>query len=127
MAFDRKHGAEVSIISPKGKGYEKWYEQIEGINIYRHPLWTEGKGPLGYIVEYTVALFWEFLLSLKILFIHGFDAIHACNPPDLIFMVAAPFKIVGKKFIFDHLTFIILNHSIPVLLITATFFREMYV
>ena len=33
---------------------------------------------------------------------HGFDIIHACNPPDLIFFVAAPFKFLfGTKFLFD--------------------------
>ena len=33
---------------------------------------------------------------------HGFDAIHACNPPDLIFVVAGFHKLLfGKKFLFD--------------------------
>ena len=32
----------------------------------------------------------------------GFDAIHGCNPPDLIFLVALPFKLIGKRFVFDH-------------------------
>ena len=32
----------------------------------------------------------------------GFDVIHACNPPDLIFLTALPFKLMGKKFLFDH-------------------------
>ena len=31
----------------------------------------------------------------------GFSIIQACNPPDLIFLAAAPFKLMGKKFIFD--------------------------
>ena len=32
----------------------------------------------------------------------GFDVIHACNPPDLIFLVGGFFKLFGKKFVFDH-------------------------
>ena len=32
----------------------------------------------------------------------GFDVIHGCNPPDLIFLVALPFKAIGKRFVFDH-------------------------
>ena len=33
----------------------------------------------------------------------GFDVIHACNPPDLIFLVGGFFKLFcGKRFIFDH-------------------------
>lgn len=95
-------GAEVSIICPKGKGYEKPYECLNNIHIYRHNLPAEGNGVIGYLKEYSAALFWEFLLSIKILFKHGFDVIQACNPPDLIFLVALPFKLLGKKFVFDH-------------------------
>jgi glycosyltransferase involved in cell wall biosynthesis len=43
------------------------------------------------------------MLSLWILTTRGFDAIHACNPPDLIFLVGAFYKVVfGKRFLFDH-------------------------
>ena len=31
-------GYRVSIICPKGKGYEKSFEELEGIAIYRHPM-----------------------------------------------------------------------------------------
>jgi len=37
-----------------------------------------------------------------VFFRHGFHVIHACNPPDLIFLVALPFKLLGKRFLFDH-------------------------
>ncbi|MGB3940184.1 MAG: glycosyltransferase family 4 protein [Candidatus Manganitrophaceae bacterium] len=99
----RQEGYVVSIICPVGKGYKKRYEEIEGIHIYRHPLPIEGDGLGGYIGEYAVALSWEFYLTWKVFFKHGFDAIHACNPPDLIFLIGAFFKcLMGKKFIFDH-------------------------
>ena len=32
----------------------------------------------------------------------GFDVIHAHNPPDTLFLVALPFKLLGKRFVFDH-------------------------
>ncbi|MFZ5987267.1 MAG: glycosyltransferase family 4 protein [Bacillota bacterium] len=98
----RDNGATVSIICPKGKGYEKSFEMIDDIAIYRHSLPNEADGALGYLLEYGSALFWEFILSLKCLFTRGFDVIQACNPPDLIFLVALPFKLLGKKFVFDH-------------------------
>ena len=98
----KKHGAQVSIICPKAEGYMDSYAEINGIHIYRHPMPSEGNGFLGYLFEYSTALFWEIVLSVKILFRHGFDVIQACNPPDLIFLVVAPFKLLGKKFIFDH-------------------------
>ncbi|MEO8017503.1 MAG: glycosyltransferase family 4 protein [Pseudomonadota bacterium] len=95
-------GYLVSIICPKAPGYELNFEQLEGIDIHRHWLPTEADGVLGYALEYSVALAMEFWLSLKIFFGRGFDVIHACNPPDTIFMIGAFYKLFGKKYVFDH-------------------------
>jgi glycosyltransferase involved in cell wall biosynthesis len=95
-------GYVVSIICPKGKGYEKGFEEIDGIAIYRHPMPFEGNGALGYLAEYSWALLAEFALSLRVLMERGFDAIHACNPPDTLFLIGGFYKIFGKKFLFDH-------------------------
>lgn len=93
----------VSIICPTGKGCERRFEVIDGIEIHRHPLPIEAGGALGYALEYSAALFWEFVLAWKVLRRRGFDVIHACNPPDLIFLVGGFFKLLlGKKFLFDH-------------------------
>lgn len=97
----KEHGADVSIICPKTKGYNESFEKINGIDIYRHPL-KEGKGIFGYLAEYSSALFWEFILSFKIYFKKRFQVIHGCNPPDLIFIVALFYKIFGVKYVFDH-------------------------
>jgi glycosyltransferase involved in cell wall biosynthesis len=95
-------GAEVSIICPTGKGYEKRYEVLEGIQIYRHPLPVEADGALGYLLEYCAALFWETLLAWRVFLKGGLDVIHGCNPPDLIFLVALPFRLFGVRYLFDH-------------------------
>jgi glycosyltransferase involved in cell wall biosynthesis len=96
-------GYEVSVICPKGSDAKSSYEVLDDIAIYRHPLPFDARGAAGYFLEYFFALFWEWWLAWKIFFTRGFDVIHACNPPDLIFLVAAPFKFLfGKKFVFDH-------------------------
>lgn len=95
-------GYEVSIICPTGKGYEEKYEVIDGVHIHRHNLPMEAEGALGYLLEYSAALFWEFVLAWRVLLTRGFDAIHACNPPDNIFLIGGFFKLFGKKFLFDH-------------------------
>ena len=95
-------GAEVSVICPKGRGYEADHEVIEGVDVYRHALPAEGDSAAGYLREYASALFHESRLAWRVYFRRGFDAIHGCNPPDLIFLVALPFKLIGKKFVFDH-------------------------
>ncbi|MQA19989.1 glycosyltransferase family 4 protein [Rugamonas rivuli] len=97
------NGYLVSIICPTGKGYESRYEEIDGIHIHRYSLPLEAEGAKGYLVEYSLALFHTFRLAWKVHFARGFDVIHACNPPDLLFLIGGFFKLLmGKKFLFDH-------------------------
>src|SRR5947207_1054355 len=98
----RDAGYTVSIICPTGRGCEAKFEAIDDIHIWRYDLPTEGAGALGYLVEYSVALFWTSVLSLRVFFSRGFDVIHACNPPDLFFLIGSFYKLFGKKFVFDH-------------------------
>jgi glycosyltransferase involved in cell wall biosynthesis len=42
------------------------------------------------------------VLAWKIHFKRRIDVIQGCNPPDLIFLVALPFKLFGVRYIFDH-------------------------
>ena len=94
-------GYIVTIICPKGQGYDASDEVLEGIHILRHPHGFEADGPLGYLLEYGSALFWEMWLACRVALRQGFDVIHACNPPDTIFLIGAVFKLFGKRFLFD--------------------------
>lgn len=95
-------GYSVVIICPTGKGYLSRHECLDDIHIYRYSLPLEAEGALGYLLEYSSALVSQFYLSLKVLVKHGFDVVHACNPPDNIFLIGSFYKLFGKKFIFDH-------------------------
>jgi len=95
-------GYTVTVLSPRGKGYEQRYEVLNGIHVYRHPLPKEGNSRLGYVWEYASALFWEFVYAWWIYLRQRFDVIQGCNPPDDIFLIALPFKLLGVKYIFDH-------------------------
>ena len=97
-----KAGYDVTVLSPKGKGYTKGYEVLDGVRVYRHPVTSEGNSAVGYLWEYGCALFWEFLFAWWIYLRHGFHVLQGCNPPDNIFLVALPFKLFGVKYIFDH-------------------------
>jgi glycosyltransferase involved in cell wall biosynthesis len=110
-------GWKVSVICPKTRQYPLAHEVLEGISIYRHPLPLEARGTLGFAAEYASALFHEARLLLKVLWREGFDVIQACNPPDIIFIVAAPFKLLGKRFVFDH-------HDVSPELFIAKFGRD---
>ncbi len=99
----RAAGYEVSVICPKGpNAAAASFEVIDGIHVWRHPLPFEARGAAGYVLEYGAALFWEFVLSVKIYNARGFDVIQACNPPDLIFLIGWFWKaFFGVRFTFD--------------------------
>lgn len=96
------NGYTVSVICPKGKGFEKEEEIMDGVHIFRHDLPTEGNGFMGYVKEYGTALKEEIRLAEKVYREIGFDVIHGCNPPDDIFMVARRFRKRGVRYVFDH-------------------------
>jgi glycosyltransferase involved in cell wall biosynthesis len=96
------NGYDVTVLCPRGKGYTAGHEVLNGIHVYRHPMPREGNSPLGYLIEFGCALFWEFLYTWWIYVRHGFHVIQGCNPPDDIFLIALPFKLLGVKYIFDH-------------------------
>lgn len=97
-----EEGYRVSVICPKMYEYTRAHERLEGVEIYRYPN-REGDTPIGWIAEYLNAMFWMMWICLKLFFTRGIDAIHACNPPDLLFGVAWPFKVFFRtRFLFDH-------------------------
>ncbi len=98
----KEAGYGISVICPKSKAFPLKYECLDGIHIYRYPMPSEARGALGYALEYPLALLWQFVLSWKVFFSRGFNVIHACNPPDNIFLIGLVFKLLGKKFVFDH-------------------------
>ncbi|MDQ2639064.1 MAG: glycosyltransferase family 4 protein [Pseudomonadota bacterium] len=98
----RDAGYQVSVICPKGVGYDLSREVIDDVHIYRYHLPVEGASAFGYLREYGTALTMSFLLSLRVWWKRGFDVIHACNPPDLFFLIGAFYRLFGKKFLFDH-------------------------
>jgi len=98
----QENGYEVTVLCPRRKGCSEGYQFLKGIHIYRHPTPAEGSTPVGYLWEYAWALFWEFWYTLWIYLRRGFHVIEGCNPPDDIFLIALPFRLLGVKFIFDH-------------------------
>src|SRR6266566_9902654 len=97
-------GFQVCIICPKtptGTQHQESYICIDNIHIYRYKLPTISNKYVAYILEYSLALIKTFWISLKVLFRHGFDVIHAANPPDLFFTIGLFYRLFGKKFVFD--------------------------
>ncbi|GAC1342363.1 MAG: glycosyltransferase family 4 protein [Ktedonobacteraceae bacterium] len=98
----RDSGFKVCVICPKGATkYREAHTCIEGIHIYRYQLPVVSNKYTGYIAEFAVALLMTFWLSIKVLLRHGFDVIHAANPPDLFFLIGLFYRLLGKKYVFD--------------------------
>lgn len=98
----RDAGHEVAVICPQMRGWTEPYELREGIHIYRHWIAEEAAGLGGFVREYASALWGETRLAWKVWRRHRPRVIHLCNPPDLLFLVALPFKLLfGTRVIYD--------------------------
>jgi glycosyltransferase involved in cell wall biosynthesis len=95
------HGYEVSVICPTGRGWDAPFEVIEGVHIYRYPEPPEAHaGALAYGREWGTALWHMFRLARRVRRERGFDVIHGCNPPDLIWLLARRYP--RAAYLFDH-------------------------
>jgi glycosyltransferase involved in cell wall biosynthesis len=95
----RDAGWEVHVICPQGTKRDTEAEAVvDGVHIYRYPLKAATGGPAGYLQEYGSALWHTLRLARKV---GPVDVVHACNPPDLLYLVAKYLKRHGAKFIFD--------------------------
>lgn len=97
----RDDGWTVSVICPLSEQYPNRRETIDGIAIFRHPLPLEARGKFAFLLEYASALFHEAILLLKVWTTRGFDVIQVCNPPDFLFINALPYRLFGKRLVYD--------------------------
>lgn len=95
-------GYQVSVISPQPPSDPEPNKVIEGIHVYRYPLQATSSGISSYIVEYRTAMSETKRLMKQVNEEVGFDVIQTCNPPDLFWILAKPWKKRGKGFVFDH-------------------------
>jgi glycosyltransferase involved in cell wall biosynthesis len=95
----RDAGWTVDVICPRGEKRDTEPEaEIDGIRIHRYPLRAATGGPAGYLREYGSALWHTARLARKV---GPVDVVHACNPPDLLFLPALWLKRRGARFVFD--------------------------
>jgi glycosyltransferase involved in cell wall biosynthesis len=98
----RDAGYKVLVICPQMRGFTKPEEILDGIHIHRHWISEEAGGFFRFFREYASALWGETRLAWRLRREHKFRIIHLCNPPDLLFLVAWPFKLLfGVRVIYD--------------------------
>jgi glycosyltransferase involved in cell wall biosynthesis len=91
----------VTVVCPAAIGQRKT-EVVEGVRVYRYPAPKERDGLWGYLIEYGYSMVASGLLTFYAFVRSGFDVIHAHNPPDTFVLIAVFYKLLGKKFVFDH-------------------------
>jgi glycosyltransferase involved in cell wall biosynthesis len=96
----RDAGFDVSVVCPRGTG-ESSDEVLDGIRIRRYPPPPPTQGTFSYLYEFVYCWLRTARLVVRASRAEGFDVIQACNPPDTFWALALPFKLAGKKFVFD--------------------------
>jgi glycosyltransferase involved in cell wall biosynthesis len=93
-------GYELTVICPR-IALKDEFAQRDWIRVYSYPQPWQGTGWVSYVLEYLWALGWTALLLVWTWIRHGLDVVHAANPPDLFFLIAAPLRLFGIAFVFD--------------------------
>lgn len=95
-------GYRVSVIAPRDpRTRQPARELLDGIAVYRYSPRHANEGLFMYGIEYLVAVIMTAWLMVVVLRREGFDVVQICNPPDLLILAAAPFKLLGKRVVFD--------------------------
>lgn len=111
-------GYKVSVVAKKYPNQSP-FEDVSGVKVYRVPWFevfkksTESKSiftkffykvatKVGYIIEYFYFTFAAFITSIIVLLKEGFDVVHLHNPPNTLFVIGLFYRLLGKKFVFDH-------------------------
>jgi len=97
----RSQGLSVLVVAPvENDGLLE--ETLDGgVEIFGFRRSSNGRGLGGLLSEYASSLL---QIGARVAQLHksrGFDVIHASNPPDLLWLVAAPYVALGKPFVFD--------------------------
>jgi glycosyltransferase involved in cell wall biosynthesis len=96
-------GYRVEVICPQGaKQDTEPFAEIDGVRIHRYPLEPATGGPAGYLREYGTALWRTLQIARRLSREEPFDVVQACNPPDLLFLIALALRRTGARFMFDH-------------------------
>lgn len=107
-------GCEINVICPRLGTEPCPPAMLNGARIYSYLQPWQGAGLVSYGLEYGWSLLATSFLVMRVWLTRGFDILHAANPPDLFFLLAAPFRCLGKKFIYD-------QHDLSPELFTAKF------
>ncbi len=94
-------GYQVTLICPGVPGQPR-HETLDGVGVYRFPRPPYAGSLMGYLYEYGYSMVAIFFISLFVFLRRGFDVVHAHCPPDAFVFIATWYKLLGKRFVYDH-------------------------
>jgi asparagine synthase (glutamine-hydrolysing) len=97
----REAGFEVSVVCPKAPG-DPAHQEIEGVHLYKYRPFPPITRQMLFVAEYAWSILATFLGLLRVWRREPFRAVQLCNPPDVLWVAAVPFKLLRRvKIVFD--------------------------
>jgi glycosyltransferase involved in cell wall biosynthesis len=94
-------GHLVEVVAPREDG-QAARERVKGVHVRRfHAAVGASDDPVAMLVEYAVALVALHAAAVRALF-RGATILHLHNPPDVLFVAGAMFRLAGRRVVFDH-------------------------
>jgi glycosyltransferase involved in cell wall biosynthesis len=94
-------GYRVTVIAPSGYGYDRRDEMVDGARVRRFKPAPGGRGTVGYVREYAVALRQIAGLAWRTHRDDPVDVVFISNPPDLLVLCALPLARRGARIVYD--------------------------
>ena len=89
------------MICPVATSGEASYYKKDGVHVYQYYVKGQGEGIWAHMREYAISLANQTYLAAKINWKHQLSVIHIGNHSDLFWIVALPYKLIGKQIIYD--------------------------
>lgn len=93
-------GWKVSFVCRRDPDNEP-FRSMDGLDLYEYRAPIESPRRLSYVYEYAYSLLAAAWLTITAHFKGGFDVIQTGDPPDIHFLLALPFKLLGRSFVVD--------------------------
>jgi len=94
-------GYDVEVIAPRAPG-QPAVERVGAVRVRRVRVFRpQSDSAIGFLVEYLIALPALHLHALRTL-LSGARVLHLHNPPDLLFLAGALYRLAGRSVVFDH-------------------------
>ena len=94
-------GWRVVVVAPRAP-HQSRRQECEGVEVRRfHVPDGASSGKKGFVVEYAIAVVALHIASVREL-MRGARILHLHNPPDVLFLAGALFRMAGRSVVFDH-------------------------